>query len=154
MAKTAAECVYDDQKVPFQTGFDPFYDTEDYSAGTRLGDAGSVELWVRTSGSGRFSGPPSPPGSPIMFTSAYSSPDSVQIATDGENTSGPFDGILYGQQIGSVDAIPPNFFLPFLYQSTFPDLRVNLSFLGEENLQVQVSETDATDTDMKSCVFG
>ena len=35
-----------------------------------------------------------------------------------------------------------------------PELRIPLSFLGEEKLQVQFSETDVTDLDMRGCVLG
>ena len=101
VAKTAAECVYDDQRISCLTGFKFLFDTQDYSVGQHLGDAEST-------------------------------------VTD-----------------TSMDAIPPIFVPPsFLHQPIPPNLWVNLSFLGEENLQVRLSESDATDTDMKSCVLG
>jgi len=43
-----------------------------------------------------------------------------------------------------------SFFLP---QSTTPELRIPLSFLGDERLQVQLSDTEATDLDMRSYVL-
>ena len=42
---------------------------------------------------------------------------------------------------------------PFVFKTTPPELRIPLSFLGEERLQVQFSETEATDLDMRSCVL-
>ena len=70
-------------------------------------------------------------------------------------SSGIVDGISCEHHIESLDAIPPVFVLPsFLRPPILPNLRVNLSFLGEENLQVRLSESDTTDTDMKSCVLG
>lgn len=77
-----------------------------------------------------------------------------QLVGTRRRSSGTIDGSSPGQHIESVDAIPSAHCLPsFLNPSIPPDLRVILSFLGEENLQVQTSETDATDTDMKSCVL-
>ena len=46
------------------------------------------------------------------------------------------------------------FLLPsFFHPSIPPELHVPLSFLGEKNLRVQMSNIDATDIDMKSCVL-
>ena len=43
--------------------------------------------------------------------------------------------------------------VPFFFLSTIPhEPWISLSFLGEEKLQVQISETAATDLAMKACV--
>jgi len=42
----------------------------------------------------------------------------------------------------------------FLLPAIPPELRIPLSFLGEERLQVQISDATATDMDMKSYVLG
>lgn len=52
------------------------------------------------------------------------------------------------------DSKPPiSIVSSFLPPAIPPELRVPLSFLGKENLQVQFSEADATDLDMKLCVL-
>ena len=43
-----------------------------------------------------------------------------------------------------------SFFLP---RTITPELRIPLSFLGDERLQVQLSDTEATDLDMRSYVL-
>lgn len=139
-ARTAAECVYDDQRILYPTGLGLSYDAEDYPAGQQLRDAGSVELSIHALASCRFAGTPSSPSSPAELTQAYC------------HSSGTIDGIYPEEHIESIPSTPafPSFFNTYIP----PDLRANLSFLCEENLQVTTSETDATDTDMKSCVFG
>ena len=162
VAKTAAECVYDDQKISYPMGFEFLCDAEDPTTGQQLGDTVSaVELSAHALTNGKFAGAPSPPGFYAKLTPAHFTP--VHIATDERNrTSGQRDvlahcrpsrtGISSGQH---TDGTPFVSVLPsFLHPSIPPDLRVNLSFLGEENLQVRSPEVDATDTDMKSCVLG
>ena len=129
VAKTAAECVYDDQKIPYPTSFDS-YDADDYSEGQpELGNTELVELSV-------------PDGCTSQDILAH------------YRSSGTIDIIPREQRVKSMDKISRISISPsFLHTSIPPGLRLNLSFLGEENLQVRTSETDATDTDMKSCVF-
>ena len=50
------------------------------------------------------------------------------------------------QSISIISSFPP--------PTIPPEPRIPLSFLGKENLQVQFSETDATDLDMGLCVLG
>ena len=117
VAKTAAECVYDNQKIPCPTGFD-YYDADNYSEGQpELGNTEFVELSI----------------------------------PDGCTSRNILAHYRSSSTIGGIPriSISPSFFHP----SIPPDLRVNLSFLGEEHLQVRTSEIDATDIDMKSCVF-
>ena len=57
------------------------------------------------------------------------------------------------QQSIPSEPSPSSFTVPPFFQPTIPpELRIPLSFLGEEKLQVQPSETDAADLVMTACV--
>ena len=105
-----------------------------------------------------------PPCSLAELVFAHGMPDSTQPATGGRGmshalvhsrTSGNFDEYSPEQYSGSEDEIPSISVLPsFLHPPIPPYLRIPLSLLGEENLQIRRSGIDATDTDMKSYVLG
>ena len=58
------------------------------------------------------------------------------------------------EQCVPPDASPSTFTAPsFLLPTIPPEPWIPLSFLGEEKLQVQISDMVATDLDMRSCVL-
>jgi hypothetical protein len=58
------------------------------------------------------------------------------------------------EQCVPLDESPSVFTVPsFPLQTIPPELWIPLSFLGEEKLQVQISDMAATDLDMRSCVL-
>ena len=62
-------------------------------------------------------------------------------------------GDLLEQRV-PLDTSKSTFTIPSSFLPTIPpEPWIPLSFLGEEKLQVQVSDTAATDLDMKSCVL-
>jgi hypothetical protein len=101
--------------------------------------------------------------SPAESTLTRSTSDSMQSATDVDEPSIRQEVPVRRQselvrfhrsppeRRASVDAIPSVSILPsFLYPSIPPNPWIPLSFLGDDNLQVQISEADATDMDMRS----
>lgn len=164
LAKTAAECVYDDQRFSYPAGLDSLCDAEGSSAGQKPEDTESVDRPTHALDDGKFVGTLS---HFTELTPTYPTLDSMKMATDKNETPDPqcavarhrssrtVDRTLREKYTESVDTVPSISVHPsFLFPSIPPDLQVNLSFLGEENLQVRMSEADATDRDMKSCVLG
>jgi hypothetical protein len=92
-------------------------------------------------------------------------PDSTQLTTSEHEplhalercrASGNFFVNAHEGRIGFAGEVPSISALPsFLHPSIPYYLRVPLTLLGEENLQVQTSsDIDTTDIDMRSCVPG
>jgi hypothetical protein len=162
MAKTVSACVYDDEKCLEPTSMYPSYRTDGRSSGERPADLDPVEIPIAAA-----SHPPSDVPPPAELYPIPSASDATWIVTDE----------LAAQQVFGVDRVPHgelvlarrNLFeqrvLPYTSRSTFtapsfplsiipPELWMPLLNLGEEKLQVQISDTAATELDMRSCVLG
>ena len=87
-------------------------------------------------------------------------PPDLRVSTAGRVPHGPSSGLVlvrrnsFGQRI-SLDSNPSiSIASSFIPPMIPPEPWISLSFLGEEKLQIQLSETEATDLNMRSCVFG
>jgi hypothetical protein len=166
VAKTVSECVYDDGKHPQPADMDA-----SHRADGRLS-------WQQPIGPHLVETPAATPSHPlsdgtfadvrlpaeldrIPFTF-----DSTWAVTNEPATRRVLgaDQVLHGELVLArgnplEQCVPPDtsqstFTIPSLPLPTIPpELRTPLSHLGKENLQVQFSETAATDLDMKSCVL-
>jgi hypothetical protein len=168
MAKTASKCVYNSEKRSQPTGKYPSHRADDHQSGQRSRGPDPVETPTTTlyhsPSDGVFAGvlPPAqldriPSIFPEATWAVTNEPAALQHAFGADRVPHrelvPVRRNQFGQRV-SPDTSPsifttPSFFLP----TTPPELRIPLSFLGEERLQVQFSEAAATDLDMKSCVL-
>ena len=159
LAKCTSECIYEDEKHP-------------RSASTRLSNSANRDLSGRQPGDADSAETtPSPIDGasadvlpPAKLKLKWSVIDSTQPATDEPGPSqpqvprscSPGSIIVHRRppdQHTSQDTSPYIAILPFLPSTIPPEPWIPLSFLGEENLKVQVSDIDATDLDMRSCVL-
>jgi hypothetical protein len=160
MARTASKCIYDDETNPFPTGSCSLYDAEGYFEGED-----SLELSTHTSVDREFADCYHLPSSPGDSMLTCDTPDSTQLTTSEHEplhalercrTYGNLFAYAHEGCIGFAGEVPPISVLPsFLHPSIPSYLRVPLTLLGEENIQVQTSsDIDTTDIDMRSCVPG
>ena len=112
---------------------------------------------------GVFGGVPSPAKLDRMPSTSF---DATWVVTDEPAAQQVFvaDQVPHGELIlirgdlleqrVPLDTSKSTFTIPSSFLPTIPpEPWIPLSFLGEEKLQVQVSDTAATDLDMKSCVL-
>jgi hypothetical protein len=166
VAKTASKCVYDYEKCPQSAGVYPSHRAGDHPLGRRPG-LHPVEIPAATLDHSPTGGVFADGSSPAELDRIPStSSDATQVVTNEPASQQVFgtDQVSHGELVFvrkdppercvSLDTSPsvftfPSFFLPTL----LPEPWIPLSFLGEERLQVQISDTAATDLDMKWCVL-
>ena len=167
MAKTVSECVYDNEKHSQIASTFSSLQADGRLPEQRPRGPDSVEIPTATPShslsDGVFADAPSPikPGQIPSTSSGFSwvvtnEPASQQMF---EADQVPHRELILvrgepPEQCVSLNTSPfvftvPSFFLPTIP----PELRTPLSFFWEERLQVQISDTTATDLDMKSCVL-
>jgi hypothetical protein len=167
MAKTVSECVYDNEKHSQIASTFPSLRADGRLPEQRPRGPGPVEIPTATPShsldDGVFADAPSPTK---LDRIPSTSSDVSRVVTNEPAPQQMFeaDQVPHGElvlvrgdppeQCVSLDTSPsvlsvPSFFLPTIP----PELRIPLSFLGKERLQVQMSDTTATDLDMKSCVL-
>lgn len=136
----------------------PSHSADGHLSGQRLGDTGPAEISNVT-----------PAHLPAELNPIPSTSDATRAATYAPSVLRVFkaDRVPRGRSLGlalirrnslerrvSLDLNPSiSIVSSFLLPTIPPELRIPLSFLGEEKLQVQFSETDATDLDMRGCVL-
>jgi len=150
-------CIYDDEQGSYPASVPPLH-----SADSCLpGGADPVEISTPSPTNGVFTDTLSPTKLKLM----YFVPDSIWIVANGlsalqqvphshssglvlvhRNSNSP-------EQCISPDTSPPIHTISFLPPIIPPDPWIPLSFLGVEKLQIQISDIDATDLDMGSCVL-
>jgi hypothetical protein len=159
MTKTVSECVYHSERRP-QTDGTYF----SHWADGRLLPGGSGSAEIRTAA-------PSHPlidgvsGAKLDRIPSTSSDASWAVTNEpaAQHVFGT-DQVPHGElvlvrgdpleQRAPLDTSKATFTIPSSFLPTIPpEPWIPLSFLGEEKLQVQVSDTAATDLDMKSCVL-
>ena len=156
MAKNVSECIYDDKKWPQSAGVYPSDCTDDQRSGQDSGGAGPdvnpTSTPIRSPSESNLS-----PTSDVAHAAIHESSALETLRADriphGHPTGlvllrkNPFERRL------SLGSIPPiSIASSFSPQTIPPELWIPLSFLGEERLQVQFSEKDTTDLDLRSCV--
>ena len=99
-----------------------------------------------------------PPTSNAMRVATYDSPTlhkfkAIRVPDGRSSGLALVHKIPFEQRIPLDSNSPFPIVPPLKFKITPPEPRIPLSFLGEERLQVQFSETEATDQDMKSCVL-
>jgi hypothetical protein len=166
-ARTVLECVYDTEKRPRRAGAYPSHTTDSYPSGKRLRSPDLVEVPTTTpshSLSDNLFG-----DAQVLAESSLMSPtpsDATWAATDepvAPQVPGD-DQVPHGElvlvhrnplkQRVSLDTSQSIFTIPSCFLPTVPpEPWIPLSFLGEERLQVQFSDTAATELDMRSCVL-
>ena len=158
-AKCASVCTYDDEQGPYPVGVRPLHSADSRLPGSQLGDADPVEI--------------STPSTDGVFTDMLSParlnlirfvPDSTWVVTDGPSASQQVphshsSGLVLvhrnsnsPEQCISPDT-SPSIHTIFLPPTIPPEPWVPLPFLGAEKSQIQISDIDATDLDMRSCVL-
>ena len=155
LAHAISGCTYDDEKDPQSEDILPSRSTDAPPSGQHPSGAGTAKIPRATYPPAQLN--PTPSTSDITRVVAYE-PPILRVPTDDQAPPGPSSGLVIvrrnspGQRI-SLDSNPSisiasSFMLPIIP----PELQIPLSFLGEERLRVQYSETEATDLDLRSCV--
>ena len=162
---TVSECVYNKEKRSQPAGTYPSHVANGHLPEQRSGDPGPVEIPTA---------PPSHSLSDGVFTDVASPPKLDRIPSASSNATWVMTDLPTSQQeFGSdqapreelvlvhrdpskqyisLDASSPVFtVLSSFLQTIPPEPRIPLSFLGEERLRVQSSDTATTDLDMKWC---
>jgi hypothetical protein len=166
-AKTVSECAYNNERRLRQDGTYPSHAANSHLSGQRPGSPDPVEIPTTTPshslGDGAFGDAQSlakldliSPTSSDATWAVTDEPVAPQVLGDDQV---PHEELVLVrrtplEQRVSSDPNPSTFTLSSFPPPTIPpELWMPLSFLGEEKLQVQFSETAATDLDMKSCVL-
>ena len=152
MAKTVSGCVYDNERHPQSTGTYP-----PHGADGHLFEIPTAKL-PHLLGDGMFLPtkldqiPPTPSD---VVREVTNEPDALRVFGDGQVLQGELVLARKNslEQRAPLDASLSSIAVPFFSLPAIPRKPwISLSFLGEEKLQVQISETAATDLAMKSCV--
>ena len=159
LGKGISECVYDNENDPQSADVYPSNSADDHPSGQHLGGADLVEIPTVTSAR-----------SSAELNLIHSTSDTTRVVIHEPPALQVFrtDRVPHGRSLGPAPVrrssfeqhISLNLNLSISVVSSFllptlpPELRIPLSFLGEEKLQVQFSETDVTDLDMRGCVLG
>jgi hypothetical protein len=157
--KRASECIYEDERRPHPPSVRLIHGTGGRLPGRQLGSAEPVEISTPAPTDGVFTDMILPAKLKLMC----SAPDSIRLVTD---ESSALQQVPHSHSSGlslvrrnppervSPDTSPPiNIRIPFLPPIILSEPFIPLSFLGAEKLQVQISDADATDMDMGSCVL-
>ena len=158
LAERISECVYHDQKTPQSAKIvRPSHGADDHQSGKHFGDVDPLKIPTIIS----FD-------SPAELSSTTSTSDDTWAVADEPIDLRTFeaDRVPHGHSSGFAlvrrnsferdiprDSNPSiSIFSSFSPSIIPPEPWIPLSFLGEERLQVQFSETDVTDLDMRSYV--
>ena len=150
------ESVYDDEDDSQSGDVHPLRSTYGHLTGQKLGDADPVKIPPVISTHPPTKSKPTPPTFDATRVMTYQ-PPTLQVVKVPRRRS---PGVVSVRRIRSplerrISLENPSVSIvsSFLLPTIPPEPRIPLSFLGKENLQVQFSETDATDLDMKLCVL-
>ena len=167
VTKTVSACVYDDEKYPQPTSTYSPHRTDDHLSGERPTGLGPAEIPTAA--------PPHPPSDggfgdvppPVELYRIPSASNATWMVTNepaAQQVLGadkvPHGELVLARRNLCEQRVPPDtsqstFTAPSFPLSIIPsELWMPLLNLGEEKLQVQISDTAATELDMKSCVFG
>jgi len=154
LANAISGCIYDDEKDPQSGGPLP---SGSLPSGRHLGGAGTVDIPtdIPIYPSAQLNPTPSTSGTTRVV--AHELP-TLRAFTDDQVPPGPSSGLVLvrrnspGQRISLDSTTSISIASSFMPSIIPPEPRIPLSFLGEEKLQVQFSETEATDLDLKLCV--
>jgi len=152
-AKGVSECIYDSEKLPELAGVYPVHRADGKPSGQ---DSGTYPAET----------PAVTLHNPIPSTSDTTGavtcePSASQVSEAGQDKvpHEPSSGLVRvrrnppGRHVSKYSN-PPISVIPCFPPSKIPpELKVPLSFLGEERLQVQTSEINATELDMRGCVL-
>jgi hypothetical protein len=165
-AKSVSECVYDDEKHLQQTSMCSSRRADDRLSRQPTGPD-LVEAPIATPSHSPSDGAPTdaPPPARLNLIPSISS-DASRVVTNEPAIQQVFgaDQVPHGQLVlirrdplepcVPLDTSPSASAVSSCFLPTIPpELRMTLSFLGEEKLQVQLSETDAADLVMTACVL-
>ena len=155
-AKRAPECIYDDDRRPYPAGARLLCSTGSHLLESQLGDTAPVEISTPASMDGMFIDMLSHARSKLMC----SAPDSIRLATDEPSAlhHSHSSGLILVHRNSpelriSPDTTSPIDIISFLPPIISPEPWIPLSFLAPEKLQVQISDDDVSDLDMRSCVL-
>ena len=156
MAERISECVY--QEGPQSAGIHPSHSTDDRQSERHFGDEDPFETPTVTSIDSPAELNPTP-STHYVTPAAGSEPPVLQPAFETDRVSHRHSLGLALVRINSpeqrilLDSSPSiSAFSSLLPPTIPPEPWISLSFLGEEKIQVQLSETDVTDLDMRSYV--
>jgi hypothetical protein len=167
MAKTVSKCIYDNEECPQPAGMYSSCRADGHLSGQRPTGPDPLEILTATPShspsDGVFGDVPSPAKlDRIPFTSS----DATWVATNEPDAQQVFgaDQVPHGELVlarrdpleryVSLDTNTSTFTVSSFFLPTIPpELWVPFSFLGEERLQVQFSETATTDLIMTACVL-
>ena len=143
--RSTSECVYNDDEDPESAGACPLRSTDGYLSEQHLRGAGPIEIpkIISPHSSTELNLTPSTSGATSQILVSYERPSRLLPAH--KTSSGQRTSLDLNPSISVVSS--------FLPPTIPPEPRIPLSFLREERLQVQFSETGATDQDLRSCVF-
>ena len=137
----------------------PSHNTDGHPSGQDLGSADPLKVppLISTGLPARLSPTPSTSDATRVVTYKLSAPqvfEADQVLYGHPSGRALVHGSAFEQPIslGSDPVVYTPSSFPLLTNP--PELRIPLSFLGEEKLQVQFSEIDVTDLDMRGCVLG
>jgi len=159
LAERISECVYHDQENPQPADTRSSHGTEDHQSGRRFG--GVAQLKIHTIISICSPAELSSTTSPSDITQAVGyEPTVLRTPEVDQAQHGHSSGLSLVCRNLFEQNIPWDSNLSISIFSSFPSLSsvippqpwIPLSFLGDEKLQVQFSEIDATDLDMRSYV--
>lgn len=130
LANNIPGCVYEGEKRSQPMNIRLWRNVDARLSGQHLGDSDPVEVPT------------------ALFTSSSPKSDSVPSATQVVAVRRK----SFGRRISLGSNPSISIVSSFLVPTIPPELRIPLSFLGTEKLQVQFSETEATDLDLRLCV--
>jgi hypothetical protein len=158
LANSISECVYDDEKRSHPAGIYLKRRTDGHLSGQHLGGADPVEIPTVISTHSPAESNPIPSTSNATRVVTYE-PSSPQAFRADQVPHGHSSGVVLARRNSFERQIPLDsnpsisIFSSFLPSTIPPELRIPLSFLGGERLQVQTFEIDAIDLDMRWCVL-
>ena len=156
MAENVSECVYDDRRWPQLAGVYPSDGTDGYRSGQDPGSDLDEDPTATPTHSP--SGSSLPSSTSDVARVAIHESSALETHRANQIPHGHPTGlvVLRRNSLGrrlSLGSIPPiSIASSFSPQTIPPELWIPLSFLGGERLQVQFSEKDTTDLDLRSCV--
>jgi hypothetical protein len=155
-ANIASECVYNKEKRSQPAGTYPSHVANGRLPEQRSGGPDPVKIPTAPPCHSLSDGVFADVSSPTKLDRIPStSSDATWVVTKFESDQAPHEELVLvhrdpSEQYLSLDATSPVFTVPFFFLQTIPpEPWIPLSFLGEEKLRVQSSDTAATDLDMK-----
>jgi len=157
LANTVSECIYGDENEPQLEDFPPSPCTDGPLSVQHCAGADAIEIPATIS-----TYPPAQlgqtPSTSDTTRVVANEPPTIRVFTAGQVPCGPPQGLVLARRNSfgrrtPLDSNPSITVNPsFLSPTMPPELRIPLSFLGEDKLQVQFSDAETTDLDMKMCV--